>query len=470
MTSDATRFRLYTGRSLKVTGERVSFGPERALEKALAEQLHRPFPSAGTVLPADSPAAAKATLQSLEIAAAWTQRVDVHALAAFERRGLACRSEHDGVHVDSRLAVPYAGPIVDLEKLVDDCVGEVISKHVRTVFEGLLTDRIEVVTEGPNVRIVGPIGPIAEIQARLAVVNGAWPFAADGDFLAPGRQWDGVVRRSRLELRRCRRLMEARVAALALVQPARQPARLPAAASGGVPNSGLTIDEVPPGIVDALRARCLQASESIRLSRNAAYSNPVALKTPSYSIVLLPVREGDRGVPVVPYRFEAGELSVRGHLRLRASSDPLPIYALVPDDFRLTAELWAAVLLGYEVISVLRTSQRPDAARSSTRWEQGRRDRRGPRRGRTEIPRRREISEHLTAVGRAAVAHWVVGHVRELSEGMRCSDDALREAQLVGIELAPGQTWVRPHARGLARDEELTFRWTVPEVAARLLR
>lgn len=323
-------------------------------------------------------------------------------------------------------------------------VGELIAIHARRAYSDLLNAGVSIELDGPDVRVAGPLGPIATIADELASVSGAWPFVVEADFVSPGRQWSGVVFRTRLELRRRQRLAEQYAAA------------------------GPLLDRVPPVISDALKTRCLQASESIRLHRNAAYSNPVWLVRPSFSIIFFPPRRGDLGVFEAPFRFKFEELNVRGSLRLSGPSDPLAINAIMPDGFRHRAELWVAVLLGYEVISVSRARGRTDAADVSPRLPGGRPQER--RRGRTETDAQRGVSPYLTAVGRAAAdAHLVRGHVRELPDGQQCSDDALYEARRVGIELLPGQTWVRPHARGFAPDEELTFRWTVPAAAAAIL-
>ncbi len=228
------------------------------------------------------------------------------------------------------------------------------------------------------------------------------------------------------------------------------------------------IEQPPSGLSADLIARCLEASEQIRLHRNASYSNPVSLATASSTVVFLPVRDGERGVLVVPFRFGASSFEVRGSLILRKTR-PLPIYVLVPDGFESIEKLWAAVLLGYEVVSVLPFRERGGPASISSPTVSTGRPGRTPRRGSTEIASPRRVSPFLTAIGRAAVAHWVVGHVRDLPEGQRCSEDKLHEARQVGIELAPGQTWVRPHARGFDPQEALTFRWTVPAVAADIL-
>jgi hypothetical protein len=43
------------------------------------------------------------------------------------------------------------------------------------------------------------------------------------------------------------------------------------------------------------------------------------------------------------------------------------------------------------------------------------------------------------------------------------SDEAKAAACAVGMELQQGETWVRPHARGLPDDAELQFSWRIPK-------
>ncbi len=44
--------------------------------------------------------------------------------------------------------------------------------------------------------------------------------------------------------------------------------------------------------------------------------------------------------------------------------------------------------------------------------------------------------------------HWVDGHVRYIGPHFSASNEKLREAEEAGVQLPPGWTWVREHARG----------------------
>jgi hypothetical protein len=60
---------------------------------------------------------------------------------------------------------------------------------------------------------------------------------------------------------------------------------------------------------------------------------------------------------------------------------------------------------------------------------------------------------------RAVMSSYVMGHRRRLSAGRQPSVEARRHAQSICISLRPGETWVRPHARGHPADTELVFSW-----------
>jgi hypothetical protein len=78
------------------------------------------------------------------------------------------------------------------------------------------------------------------------------------------------------------------------------------------------------------------------------------------------------------------------------------------------------------------------------------------------------LSERLlpSAATQRALANYVARHRRRLPPTHRASDQARAHAASIGIVLAPqGETWVQPHARGLAPDAELVFDWR-PRAAA----
>ena len=56
---------------------------------------------------------------------------------------------------------------------------------------------------------------------------------------------------------------------------------------------------------------------------------------------------------------------------------------------------------------------------------------------------------------RITVYHGVTGHVRELPERYRATEEAIAEAKKHKIVLAPGQTFVKPHMRGGQHAEEI---------------
>ncbi len=62
------------------------------------------------------------------------------------------------------------------------------------------------------------------------------------------------------------------------------------------------------------------------------------------------------------------------------------------------------------------------------------------------------------------LSSYVAGHRRRLRPGQRRSDEAARNAEAVGIQLGDGETWVRPHSRGVPEDAILTFSWNAPAI------
>ena len=231
------------------------------------------------------------------------------------------------------------------------------------------------------------------------------------------------------------------------------------------------IEAAPSDLGTALVERCLVASEAIRVRRNAAYSHPASLTSRRSRVTFYPVAEQAAAASSFPFRWHPpGAEDVRGYLRLKSTTDPLPILVIAPTRLEREGELWAAVLLGYEALSVLPDDMTPPPRQTPTY------------RGRPSVPRnvsrlpslprnpsRRRLSPFLAPSGKTARAHWVTGHIRLLPEGWSCSSEAEKEAAKVGISLGLGETWGRPHARGLAAHELLTFQWRVPNEAQAIL-
>lgn len=225
---------------------------------------------------------------------------------------------------------------------------------------------------------------------------------------------------------------------------------------------------------EALRAACLEGSDNIRLHRTAAFGTPVTLALGAVEVTFDPV-ERFAGGHIVPFRFVDERHQTRGHLRLFGAG-LLPM-ALEELTLAGSERIYVAVVLGFEALTVrpefanyevsVTTSSRrggagpPSGPRTATAAE-----RRAPARPRVYASR----TGVLEPLGSTRTAHWVAGHIRLLAPGSSASDEAIAAAGEVGIGLRSGETWVRPHVRGLGAEETLSFRWHAPAAVLAALR
>lgn len=248
--------------------------------------------------------------------------------------------------------------------------------------------------------------------------------------------------------------------------------------AGGRPRgSGLTAELVDAEILPlTLREACLQASEDIRLHRTAAFGTSVNVAIGSVKLTFDPVETVPAG-HIVRFRFEDEHGETRGHLRL-FGADPLPM-AVESRNLFDAARIYACVVLAFAALTV-----RPEFVNETP----GRAARGTRRHGAVSPPADRVRLVQRSAsvwsrrtqrvvgggvfepLGATRTAHWVVGHVRVLSHGQHASEEAVAAAAAVGIRLRSGETWVRPHVRGLAPDESLSFRWHAPSHVLAALR
>jgi hypothetical protein len=236
------------------------------------------------------------------------------------------------------------------------------------------------------------------------------------------------------------------------------------------------ISEVPANVPEDLAMLCLEASRRARLERNVAFSNPVELRGGGFAVTFAPL-EGDSPRLTAPFTVKLpGGHESSGVIWLW-TSDPLTLVfsrAPRPQD---EVAVWAVALLGFADLTawedptpsspytrdVPRTSPRgriSEPASSQTRRFPGlrrRRDGKMSRRG---------------SIDRASLqAHMVVGHRRWLPDGWEASSEKAAEAASLGIDLAPGQTWVSAHTRaGVASLGRLSVRWDPPDLLTTLIR
>jgi hypothetical protein len=268
-----------------------------------------------------------------------------------------------------------------------------------------------------------------------------------GDFLKPGDHWD-------------------RLRDLLLEHGAVEPS------SRDRPAAVLVLESLPATLSVEQRAGAVKSSERIRIDRARAFDRRAIIEIGDEGHAQIgfdPIRRSEAG-PEAPFRYtRTGNDPIEAALRL-GGPDPLPVAAF--DEMREAdlAEAWVIALAAFADLTCF------GDARSVTDRATGPRASKPGRIGPTHpaapsIPRRRRrlgsSSESLSPLGHAAGrgVSYVCGHRRHLSRG-GCGPEALRIALDMGIELRPGETWVRSHVRGLPPDVALEFRWRPPAYLA----
>lgn len=200
------------------------------------------------------------------------------------------------------------------------------------------------------------------------------------------------------------------------------------------------VTSLPHGTPERHRALARSASQRIRLERTHGFEVPVRLTAESCEVTFWPVRNTARGL-VAPFAVDFAGRTINGQLSLLRGGDVLPILVSlgVTDDDLRTA--WLIALDGFAEITC------PDTGKGATSD--------------------RSISSSLNPANeetRRLLDSHVVGHRRRLPPGQHHGAEVPQRAAVFGIDLAPGETWVRPHARGLPDDTTLKFMWK-PSVA-----
>jgi hypothetical protein len=157
-----------------------------------------------------------------------------------------------------------------------------------------------------------------------------------------------------------------------------------------------------------------------------------------------------------------GEL-LDGYLALDAGSGVLDLIAheLEPASFQIAA--WTVALFGAAELLCVERLHEPEPTRQ----------RREPT-SQSVIPSRQgdlddrhfafsrfrhNLSLTPTAETLLLGGQYVVGHRRQLQPGQTAGARACENAALVGIPLRDGETWVKPHTRGLSDRMTLSFHW-----------
>ncbi len=248
-----------------------------------------------------------------------------------------------------------------------------------------------------------------------------------------------------------------------------------AEASGTVATAGLH-RRFPADTDPEWLAEAIAASRRLRLDRTRVFAYEMRVDVGSDSLRLSPLTATPLAVPFVLER--RGE-RVDGALRLTIADLPMPCEIARATDPDTLAYAWTLVLTVYADLACApatvpdppqRPPSRPGARTSAPRPSRtSQRGRAGDRRPRARPAARGSEPGPLPASfqprGRTArlLDSLVAGHIRQLPPGSTHSDDAARNAAEVGIKLRAGETWVRPHARGLPADTQLHFAWRAPD-------
>jgi hypothetical protein len=263
-----------------------------------------------------------------------------------------------------------------------------------------------------------------------------------GDYLRPGPQWAELRRR------------------LAMRYPSLDPAGTKTS-DEGVPENSVLLTSLPEDVPPATRAAALEASRRIREERSYDYGEHVVrIAGEGFTLRLRPIRLTHGAVEAPITLARDGASTIDAALRLRTPTDPLAIAfdESVPKEAAIDA--WVVALLCFADL----TCAEPPDERTLGSARGSRRSGTTGQRGGHRHSGVSTVGAHLTPTGpNAHVASRVAGHRRRLKSGKRCGSQAREFANAVGITLAQtGETWVRPHTRGIPPDIELEFVWSGP--------
>jgi hypothetical protein len=191
---------------------------------------------------------------------------------------------------------------------------------------------------------------------------------------------------------------------------------------------------------DELTARASTASAALREQRVRSDDFPVEIDCGHDRIVAFePVKRQPRsGRLDLPFTVRMRQGELRGRVYLKS---PNAVLSISIDHRDLTLDLaqpWALMLQ----VAADRYAGRPSDPDS---------DHSEP------------IGFTPTGATKEILKHWVSAHVTRLPEGKRASDDAVKAAEEVDIELPPNCTWTKGHWRGskgaVAIDGALQYSW-----------
>lgn len=234
------------------------------------------------------------------------------------------------------------------------------------------------------------------------------------------------------------------------------------------PESSALLTSLPEHLPLATRTAALEASRRIREERSHDYGEHVVrISSDDFTLRFQPIRL-EHGAVEAPFSLTRGGTStVDAALRLVTPTDPLAIAFDRSVPANTVVDAWLVALVCFAELTCTEPPDQPMpwVGHSSRPRTDGRaRTRSRGAHSRSGGP---TVGGGLNPTGaNAPVASHVAGHRRRLAAGQRCGSKARELANAVGITLAKtGETWVRPHPRGIPRDAELEFVWSGPWLA-----
>jgi hypothetical protein len=241
----------------------------------------------------------------------------------------------------------------------------------------------------------------------------------------------------------------------------------------GEPRSSLAeqtvLTQLPADVPEALALAALSASTRLREERCVEFGHTICLQFTDGFIRFAPIH-ADRHTVEVPFVYEHDSGHALGALRLRTPGDPLALALAESSGEDVVGEAWVTALRGYADLTCIE-----HAAAAETTPTPVTSTNPAPRPAGSASSRRRTLVDAArtlvpysstltpTEATRSLLASYVVGHRRQLPAGRQPGEEAREHAKRIGVTLGPGQTWVKPHARGVPDGAELVFAWAVAD-------
>lgn len=228
------------------------------------------------------------------------------------------------------------------------------------------------------------------------------------------------------------------------------------------------LNDLSSRVSPELHKAAVEASDRIKHERSLVVQYPAKLEADELTLTLHPVASEGRALRV-PFEYSDGKSAVSGVLYLKSPERPIAAgIAFGPEEARGKAVAYG--LLGFADLTcpVSHPGTRPgQRLTSGLPGQRPRPGADGPTKPRKAPPRkaRPSLGRPLRpdAASRDFLSSIVIGHKRKLGTERSPSEAARKRAEMLGIMLGPGETWVMPHTRGQDSLNELRFSWEPSE-------